>query len=305
MRTEIITDPEAFWSLAREFLFAAPVLHSVLITNVDLRRSGAVTDPAPATYLAVRADTGAVVGAAMRTPPHAIWLSAMPPDAVEAAARALVDSCPDASGVTGVDPGVALFAKEWERRTGAVAHPRLRERIHRLDAVIPPRPVPGHWRPARPADRDLLIEWTRGFEADAAVYSTTAHPTSGETAEVVDQVVDQERARYGVNVDLRVSEGRAWLWEDDGPASYVGATRPHGGIVRIAPVYTPPARRGNGYASALVAAVSQAALGAGASACSLFTDLANPTSNKIYAAVGYRPVRDVTVYDFVSREVRP
>jgi predicted GNAT family acetyltransferase len=63
-------------------------------------------------------------------------------------------------------------------------------------------------------------------------------------------------------------------------------------------VYTPPERRGRGYATALVAVVSQRALDAGAAACSLYTDLANPTSNKIYDAVGYRPVRDVTRYRF-------
>jgi predicted GNAT family acetyltransferase len=37
-----------------------------------------------------------------------------------------------------------------------------------------------------------------------------------------------------------------------------------------------------------VAAVSRRALAGGADRCMLFTDLANPTSNKIYAEVGYR-----------------
>ncbi|MEQ7125455.1 GNAT family N-acetyltransferase [Actinopolymorpha sp. B11F2] len=102
--------------------------------------------------------------------------------------------------------------------------------------------------------------------------------------------------------ELRVGERRAYLWEDGGePVSYVGATNPAGGIVRVAPVYTPTDRRGRGYASALVAGVSQAALDAGATACSLYTDLANPTSNKIYAAVGYHPVCDVTNYRFGDR----
>ncbi|RIK57781.1 MAG: GNAT family N-acetyltransferase, partial [Chloroflexi bacterium] len=30
----------------------------------------------------------------------------------------------------------------------------------------------------------------------------------------------------------------------------------------------------------------------------LFTDLANPTSNHIYQAIGYRPVCDYTLYRF-------
>jgi predicted GNAT family acetyltransferase len=32
--------------------------------------------------------------------------------------------------------------------------------------------------------------------------------------------------------------------------------------------------------------------------CFLFTDLANPTSNRIYAAIGYRSVCDVDEYGF-------
>ena len=71
----------------------------------------------------------------------------------------------------------------------------------------------------------------------------------------------------------------------------VGGLTPHG--IRVGPVYTPPELRGRGYASNLVAAASQAALDDGRRALFLFTDLANPTSNRIYQAIGYEPVRDV------------
>jgi predicted GNAT family acetyltransferase len=57
----------------------------------------------------------------------------------------------------------------------------------------------------------------------------------------------------------------------------------------VAWVYTPPELRGNGYASAVVAALSERELAGGAAWCSLFTDLANPTSNHIYAELGYEP----------------
>jgi predicted GNAT family acetyltransferase len=66
--------------------------------------------------------------------------------------------------------------------------------------------------------------------------------------------------------------------------------------VRIGPVYTPPEARNRGYASALVAAISQAQLDAGRRFCFLFTDLANPTANHIYQAIGYEPVRDVDMW---------
>jgi predicted GNAT family acetyltransferase len=88
------------------------------------------------------------------------------------------------------------------------------------------------------------------------------------------------------------------LWEDGEVVSLagVGSLTPNG--IRIGPVYTPPEARNRGYASSLVAAVSQAELDAGRRFCFLFTDQANPVSNHIYQAIGYRPVRDVEAYRF-------
>ena len=76
----------------------------------------------------------------------------------------------------------------------------------------------------------------------------------------------------------------------------VGGRTPNG--TRIGPVYTPSAERGHGYASAVVAAASQAQLDEGLAFCFLFTDLANPTSNRIYQAIGYEPVTDVDAWYF-------
>ena len=66
-----------------------------------------------------------------------------------------------------------------------------------------------------------------------------------------------------------------------------GANPPSFGVARVGPVYTPPEQRRKGYASAAVAEVSQRFLDAGARVC-LYTDQANPTSNGIYQALGYR-----------------
>ena len=68
--------------------------------------------------------------------------------------------------------------------------------------------------------------------------------------------------------------------------------------VRVNMVYTPPELRRRGYASACVAALSQRMLDSGKKFCFLYTDLSNPTSNKIYQEIGYRPVFDVDEYKF-------
>jgi predicted GNAT family acetyltransferase len=79
-----------------------------------------------------------------------------------------------------------------------------------------------------------------------------------------------------------------------------GPVRPAAGVVRVGPVYTPPALRGRGYAGAVTGAVTSAAIAAGAREVVLFTDLANPTSNALYRRLGYQPVTDRVVLRFSS-----
>lgn len=279
VRCQTTPDPATFWEHAERFLLRDPVVNNVLITNVLARRAGAMSDPAPATYAVVLDATGAIVGAAMRTPPHPILASALPPEAAGPLAEALVASCPDAAGVNGPAGAAAALAAAWHQATSAQVELHRRERMHRLDDVIVPRWPSGCWRGAGLVDRDFLLAWSDAFEQEAELGASGA-------------------AVRGL--DAQLAEGRVFLWIDGPAVSYVGTRAPVQGVVRVGPVYTPPERRGRGYASALVAAVSSSALEAGATACMLYTDMANRTANDIYAAIGYRPVAEVSVYRFQS-----
>jgi predicted GNAT family acetyltransferase len=267
------------WDLASGFLLADPVAGNVLVTNIAARRDGAVVDPGPATYAVVRDEEGRVVGAAMRTPPRAIVVTSMPAAAVAPLVETLLRSCPDARGVSGPAAAAEAFASEWTARTGARVSVAMRERLYRLDAVTPPAAPGGSLRRAERSDRDLLVAWYRAFGVEVGL------PGSEDAQD---------------EIERRTAEGRIFVWEDGAPVSFAGATAPAGGVVRIGPVYTPPERRRRGYAAALVAAISQRALDGGAACCSLYTDAANPTSNGIYMAVGYRPIGEVTAYRFTS-----
>ena len=123
-----------------------------------------------------------------------------------------------------------------------------------------------------------MIKWTRAFIHDAGV-----------------PVVDVEAA-----VERQLGDGRLFVWDHDRVVSMVGTSPPIAGVVRLGPVYTPPKARRRGYATALVADVSRRALAAGATKCMLYTDLANPTSNSIYQAVGFRRSNDAQEYIFSS-----
>ena len=96
----------------------------------------------------------------------------------------------------------------------------------------------------------------------------------------------------------RVETALLALWVDEEPVSMAGFPAHTRNGVRIGYVYTPEARRRRGYATTLVAELSSHALDLGFSHCVLYTDLANPTSNRIYRSVGFRPLQDVMDVEF-------
>jgi predicted GNAT family acetyltransferase len=85
---------------------------------------------------------------------------------------------------------------------------------------------------------------------------------------------------------------KLFVWQTDRPvaiAAVVGGTM-HS--KRIGLVFTPPAERGHGYASQLVATLSARLLQKTRFA-TLVTDLDNPVSNRLYARLGYQPCGDI------------
>jgi predicted GNAT family acetyltransferase len=159
----------------------------------------------------------------------------------------------------------------------------MKQRIYQLQRVVPPRPAPGRMRVATSDDLELLANWFQAFVLES---QPEGHDKSIERA--------RENARYWID------SGGLRVWENGRPVSMAGAggPTPHG--IRISAVYTPPADRRRGYASALVAALSQAQLDQGRRFCFLYTDLSNPTSNKIYQDIGYEPVSDAEDWQFVA-----
>ena len=82
-----------------------------------------------------------------------------------------------------------------------------------------------------------------------------------------------------------------------GLASPAGAGRPRTGS-GSGRCTRRPTLRGRGYATALVAELSQSLLDSGRRFCFLYTDLANPTSNAIYERIGYVRVCEAAMVAF-------
>jgi len=96
---------------------------------------------------------------------------------------------------------------------------------------------------------------------------------------------------------------RLFLWEVNGKyVSIANATRPTAHNITINFVYTPQKERKKGYASSCVSTLSQLMLDEGFQTTSLYTDMTNPTSNKIYMEIGYEHVADSALVLFHEKK---
>ena len=282
----VYDDAATFQREAAPFLLANEATNTLPIGLLHALIQAPAAHDAP--FLATVHDDATITGAFVRTPPYRLIVSAgtqftaLPPLVAHlATAPAAVP------GVTGPVPLASAFATAWTAETGIPAQESRRLRIYGLTEVISPPLPAGALRQATATDREQLIEWFLAFQAEIE----PAHATS------------RERIAPLIDSRLASAETPIWFWDVAGqPVTLVGISGATPHSRRIAPVYTPPAFRRRGYASAATAAVSQLLLDSGIQLVVLFTDLANPTANHIYQAIGYRPLLDTVDFDFMPDE---
>ena len=304
MDLEFFGDPAAFLAVAGEHLAAEPVVNTVVATVAErearesaVRKSAVRGTPAeprsaatagtdePPHWYAVARDAGAVVGVAMRTAPfepYPLFLLPMPEAAAVLLAAELHARGEEIRGANGALPATRTFADETARLAGGGVRVSIHTRLFELGELTPPRSPSGRLRLVTEVEAGLALEWFNAFhrDADEQAGRPPGDGHAGEDAFDLDDML------------VRIRAERVWFWDDDGPVHLTGANDPAYGVARVGPVYTPKENRGRGYAGAGVAEVSRRILATGSRAC-LFTDQANPTSNRLYESLGYRPVVDM------------
>ena len=270
MRIERHEDPVAYERLVTPLLMTDEARYNLELAIVLRLARGESFGPFPPVLLTVHDRAGGLAGAALMTKPFQALVSPVPAEAAPAVAEWFADNGLDLPGALGDPAVVRTFAATYAARTGATVADRRAEGVFRLTTLVPPPPVPGALRLAREEETALVEEWSEAFLGELDLPRPPASP-----------------------MPHRVREGMVWLWDDGGPVSLAGCAgfTPNG--ARVGPVYTPPARRGRGYASAVTAGATRALLDRGLRYTFLYTDLANPTSNKIYRALGYEQVGSV------------
>lgn len=269
-------------------LSAEPAHNTLILTVFDrLRIEGphafGERDPQMLTWYDAQ---GAAVGGVLRTPPYGYVLSAVPAESIAPLADLMLD--PE-TGLDGREINLpesceAAFIAAWTARTGKAPRVLERFRLYCLAELIAPDPAPeGSARLATRHDVEFVAHSLESFWEEAE----QSMPLGA-------------RATALRLAAARVAEGIFWLWLDASgtPVSLAGHTPVVAGMGRVGPVYTPPELRGRGYAAGATTVVTRTLLERGADEVLLFTDLANPISNRLYQRLGYRPVSDRARLDF-------
>jgi hypothetical protein len=264
-------DPAWVLTEAGAFLASEPVLHNLVLTLLHAR----VAYPEPGRYwVATHGEN--VAGVVFQSPQDcAATFTPMRPDVVAAMVDRIVDLGVTLPGINGEAATAARFAGQWTERSHTAAIPFQGLRLYELLQVLERPASSGRLRQGGPGDRELVVEWVRGFQTEIGERHSDAEALVGQW----------------------LPSGLVWIWDDGEPVSMAVARRPVESVVRVAAVYTPPGKRNRGYAGACVGDLSKRIRESGHRPI-LYTDLGNPASNSIYRRIGYRAVSEALRYRF-------
>lgn len=246
--------------------------NNVLLSVLDGLASGQIRNE-QLLLLAIRRDSGELAGVVLRTPPAPLVISTMPDEACALAAAELVRRKLFPMTIVGPRTPMDALLLALAHTHAAQIESMADLGLFALSRVIPPAATPGTMRRANEGDLDQVAAMMEAFQHEA-------QPGHARRAQ-------RDAAK------LAIARGQVFLWQHDGEVVCLARVgRRLGDWAAISGVYTPPVMRRAGYASALVAALSQHLLDAGLKRTCLFTDLANATSNAIYQRVGYERIGD-------------
>jgi GNAT superfamily N-acetyltransferase len=225
-------------------------------------------------------------GAFLHDPSVPLLIAGRAPEKAAALAAALAKQGRFVCGVDGPASAADAFAAAWSQRAGLAIRVHGRSRVYRLTETASAEAGPadngpaetgpaGRLRIAAAADRALLVAWLRAFGTE--VGELTGSPEA--------------------DADDLLGYGGAAFWEAAGhPVAMATVTRPVARTVRISMLYTPPERRRNGYAAAVMLAVGRAALAGQAREVVLITEENRP--QRLAARLGYELIGERAVLRF-------
>ena len=233
------------------------------------------------TFILIKSDLGEIKGAAIMTPPHFLNISYSFRNYSYEFCHFLEEKNIDIPGINGDKESVEQFIKDSSELKKKYKK-KHSMRIYQLKKVIKPNYSKGESEFASEDDFEVLTNFYKAFLEEVEMIST------GDPKEEVKKLI--------LNKQLLV-------WKNDHKEVVSMACATYGDTPngqRIGYVYTPKHERKKGYATSVVARLSENILSSGKRFCFLFTDLMNPTSNKIYKDIGYTEIVDFDSYELVE-----
>lgn len=254
--------PAEFLDATKAFRGKDPVRTGLITSIATSVANGSRTYDGYFWWAAVEGDE--VQGLAIRTVPFGYLFSPMPNSAIEALHSFISIEDSLANEFAGPKSVIDFLEKVSDKQVTEEES----ELIYENRNLIPATPI-GAVRTAVGADFDLIYKWMQEFIEETALRNfnlenmvRTALNSGRYTLLEVDGLI----VSLGGNSDIQEFDGFS--------------------MGRVGPIYTPLEHRKKGYASALTSAISEKLLSAGVIP-TLYTQAANPTSNKIYQEIGY------------------
>ncbi|MDW0117092.1 GNAT family N-acetyltransferase [Sporosarcina thermotolerans] len=229
-------------------------------------------------FMAAVVEGDEVLALLQMTPPHPVNLVIVDEskidEVIDFIIREINETAVTVTSVISLKQWAELFADKWVAHTGEKQKLLMDQGLYRLENVDKTIDMsPGSWRYATMDDHSLIVSWYSFFEDDANLERTP-----------IELVKDR--------VTQFIEAQEVFLWEDEGKVvSMMKKSRPTRNGVTVSLVFTPKEERRKGYARTMVAYGSMELLKE-YDFCVLYTDMMNPTSNKIYKEIGYKHIAD-------------
>lgn len=237
-------------------------------------------------YLGIAKIGTDIAAAFLMTPPHPLQLISF--NGNSELGKSIADKMMAAGiwvdSIIGNRQAAEAFALAWSEKRGTVSEEVMNQGLYRADSVNRKlSKSPGAWRVASKKDAQVLEQWMLLFEKETGI----AASTPAEVARKIDDFLERKEV---------------FVWEDRGEVvSCMKKSRPSKHGITVSFVFTPPRYRRRGYARSLVAEVTEELLQE-YDFVMLYTDLDNPTSNKIYKEIGYEQIANPVHLKLIEKD---
>ncbi|MEK3996984.1 GNAT family N-acetyltransferase [Psychrobacillus sp. FSL K6-2365] len=265
---------DAFAKIVTPFLEENEDKFSLLLGVLKGIKAGAYENP----YMATIEENGKLLAIFQMTPPHPLNIIFVDENqistCIDLCISELTKHAVPVESIISVKEWAVLFGQKWQEKTDGNFSLMMDQGLYRLDQVEESLEMsPGKWRYAAISDAQLIEKWYSQFEQDTGLSVTAPKEIKKRVKNMLD----------GKEV---------FFWEDQGEVvSMMKKSRPTTNGITVSLVFTPAEKRKKGYGRTLVATVSRELLKE-FEFCVLYTDMLNPTSNKIYQEIGYQKLVD-------------